>query len=328
MTLWAFVLAPLALLPVILLFRFVGCGLDVRGTAEDIPLPERKPPVPPDTGPEVPPPPVHIPPPNYQAYVLGLPSVIAYWRLTDAPASTTAEDLRKFQDGEYKDGYALAAIAPTQAQPGSKPRNPAYFVTGQDSLIDSDLSAKCRLFEGGHVFVPFKPGLYSDEFTIEAWIKSDGFETDFQYTLFDAGGNYAVPPSQTAQRGFRLFINREKSWQVRLGQTGPDLFASPPIVPPGGRSHVALTVEVDGADPLKKKVSLYLDGKLVGPVTADAYLRPDNAALFIGVENDQPNPATAPRLKYPLLSRVQEVVLHGKALSESEIKMHVEINRK
>ena len=30
--LWTFLLAPLLVLPILLLFRFVGCGLDVVGT--------------------------------------------------------------------------------------------------------------------------------------------------------------------------------------------------------------------------------------------------------------------------------------------------------
>ena len=58
------------------------------------------------------------------------------------------------------------------------------------------------------------------------------------------------------------------------------------------------------------------------------YNRPDGAPLFIGVENEEPNPAqTPPRLRRPINCEIQEVVLHRKALSPAEIENHVDINR-
>ena len=57
------------------------------------------------------------------------------------------------------------------------------------------------------------------------------------------------------------------------------------------------------------------------------YNRPDGAPLFIGVENEEPNPAQNARLRRPINCEIQEVVLHRKALSLAEIENHVDINR-
>lgn len=347
MTDWAFVLTPLLVLPIVLLFRFVGCGLDVRGELEPTPPSA----APPPSGPSLPPPsnttptpPVDPPPkyPKYKQYILGVQpnpgqvknssvvpnggDVIAYWRLIDA-ASTVADDEKDFRDGDYLQGYALPPVNPTAGAAGSKARNPAQFILGQNSLIVTEGSVMCRVFDGGHVLVPFVPGLYTDQFTIEAWIKADAFDVDYEYSLFDARGRYALPGTTVANRGFRVFVNRQKGWQVQLAPANANLFPVAPLVPLTTQTHVALTV--DGAAGGPKTVNLYVDGKLIppSPVTVTAYNRPDGAPLFIGVENTEENPAQAPQLRHPVLCRIQEVVLHRKALAVAEIENHVFINQ-
>lgn len=345
MTEWAFILAPLLVLPIVLLFHFVGCGFSGVATGEaPIELPERAP-VNPPAPPTPPPTEIHLDnnPPDYRKYILGeqpnpglvtanpevVPNgadVIAYWRMVDLATSQKAKDEKGVHNGDYKAGYILPAVA------GSMGKNPAQFVTGQASLIDSDPAAMCRKFDGGHVLVPFKaqpaPPLYTDQFTIEAWIAAEAFDLDFEYVLFDAGGTYALPPSPQVARGFRVFVNLKKGWQVQLGPGNTDLFAVAPMVPIGPRTHVALTVGDAVPGGVQKKVTLYLDGKPFGPVNVPSYNRPDGAPLFIGIENQEPNPGNAVRLRHPVLCRIQEVVLHKKALSLKEIQNHVDINRK
>jgi hypothetical protein len=185
----------------------------------------------------------------------------------------------------------------------------------------------CRLFDGGHVIVPFIANLYTDQFTIEAWVRADAFDVDFEYVLFDARGRYALPGSGIATRGFRVFVNQQRGWQVQLAPANADLFPAAPLVPLTAPTHVALTVDGPAAGP--KAVSLYVDGKLVAPspVNVNTYNRPDGAPLFIGVENVEDNLAQAPQLRHPVLCRVQEVVLHRKALPQAEIENHVFINQ-
>jgi hypothetical protein len=331
MTEWAFVLTPLLVLPIVLLFRFVGCtpfgeGEPV-GKVEGPPLTPSPPPTP-DTK-----------PPKYREYILGeqpnpgqvknngvVPNgsdVIAYWRLVDAAASPVADDAKNFQDGEYREGHVL------RATPDSEGRNPAHFLLGQPSLIVSDPTQSCRFFNGGYVFVEYKPGLYTDEFTIEAWIKADVLAAGYEHVLFDAGGRYALtspPGAPVTDRGFRIFANRDNHWQVDLG-AAKNLFPNV-SVPPGAQTHLAVTVANAGGT--KKKVTIYVDGKVPtdGTTIVAVYEPPHEAPLFIGVENIADAPKAPLSLRHPVLCRIQEVVLHRKALSREEIENHVDINRK
>ena len=356
MTDWVVVLTPFLVLPIVLLFRFVGCA-QIAGLQDSDPEPAPAPapapaptptPSPPTPTPTPPPPPTETKPPNYRKYILGeqpnpglvnafpavVPNgadVIAYWRLVDAPTATIADDEKDFQNGDYKTGHALPAVNPTPTVAGSEGRNPATFVLGQTSLIDSDLGVQGRFFNGGYVLVAYKPGLHSEQFTIEAWVRVDLLAANFEHTLFDAGGNYGSPAgTPDAPRGFRIFADRTGHWQVRMG-AGPgggapaNLFPTPPLVPLGARTHLAVTVAA--ATGTAKTVSLYVDGKLTATASLAKYDPPYDAPLHIGLENTQNDPTDTPTLRTPVLCRVQEVALHRKALSAQEIANHVDINR-
>ena len=316
---WTYVLAPLLVLPIVLLFHFVGCT--TFGTSAE------------------PPPP---PPPKYKDYILGLPNnpgtvknasavpngndVVGYWRLIDAAGNASAQDEASTgRHGTYVEGHACQLIAPTATTPGSEFRAPSKFITGQDSLILSEPSAKCRYFDGGFVRVPHKPNFYTEQFTLEAWVFVDRLAAGFEHVLFDAGGKYGTPP---VERGFQVVADRDAHWQVRLAPGAAFVFATPPLIPLNAPTHMALTVENDGPPGGKKKVTLYVDGKVGATGIVNTYNLPDTAPLFIGLENKRPDPAAGTDLRSPILCRVQEVVLHSKALSKEEIENHVDINRK
>lgn len=334
---WVLILAPLLVLPIVLLFRFVGCGRKLpesddpvvtqQPTPDPAPQPTQptQPTQPPDTEkPE--------PPPPYRDHILSAsPHVIAYWRLVDDPKKPGqfAADENTFQDGEVKEGHALPNVSPTPTVAGSEPRNPANFTFGQNSLIDSDQQVQCRYFDGGHVLVPHKPGLYSDEFTIEAWVKLDSLVLDYEHVLFDAGGTYAYPAgAAVAQRGFRIYADRTNSWQVRVAPNPNVLFTTPPLIALNARTHIAVTVADKTPGSADKTVTLYLDGKVAQTADITSYNPPYEASLFIGVENTQAAPTATQQLRHPALFRIQEVVLYRKALSATEIKNHVDINIK
>ncbi len=347
MTGWILLLTPILVLPVVLLLPFVGCQ-PFGSTAED-PAPTKPPETQPDPGAaQTPPatPGVQPPttPPRYRDYILGIQpnpglvkntgvvpngaDVIAYWRLVDAPASPTALDQKAFQDGAYKEGHKLDAIPITATAAGSEGRNPAHFTTGENSLVDSDPTVKCRFFDGGYVLVPYKPGLYADQFTLEAWVATGALAAGYEHTLFDAGGRYASPAgSPVSERGFRIYANRDGRWQVRLAPSTADLFPMPILVPLGARTHVALTVANSGPGGVAKTATLYVDGKIAGTANIASYAPPHDAPFFIGVENTTRSPTAGINLRNPVLCRVQEVVMHRKALSKEEIENHVDINR-
>src|ERR1044071_3865180 len=162
---WAFVLTPVLVLPIVLLFRFVGCA-QLAGLGG------------PEPDPVIPPEPEKVP--RYRDYIMGVlnnpgsvpnaavqpnkADVIAYWRLIDEPADPVAHDEKQFQHGEFRTVPSLTQIAGSEGAQGN-------FFTGQHSLIKSDPKVMCRKFSGGFVVVPYIDDLYTDQFTIEAWVE-------------------------------------------------------------------------------------------------------------------------------------------------------------
>lgn len=316
MTYWAFVLTPLLVLLIVLLFRFVGCG-DV---------------LPADPG-----------KPRYRDYIMAVTpnpgqvknsnvtprreNVIAYWRLVDQAGAVSAKDETGFQPGQYKEGLAIPGTAGSESAPGN--------FKSEKGLIASD-PATCRFFNGAYVLVPYKEvgnkTLYTDEFTIEAWIDVRWGQNivDVEHMLFSAGGFYDMPFDSTgtkAYHGFRVFANGENCWQMQIAPSLADVFDPAPEIPRNGRTHLAVTVQKEGSAGQKRRVIIYVDAKTAGISTVDFYYRPDHAPLLIGVDSRSNDPLNDPPPTKPILSLVQEVVLHNKALSQEEIENHVDINK-
>lgn len=314
-TLWTFLFAPLLILPIALLFRFVGCAAiydfdDFDTSQPKLPKPE--------------------PVPDYRNYIMGrqptegtvrhpevrpnVDDVIGYWRLIDPSDSAKAADEKRSFEGLYK----------TSSDPDLTPGN---FGTGQNSLLASAPALHCRFFNGGFVAIPDTGGLHTEEFTIEAWIDPE-FSHGAEHTLFHASGLRPGNPD-ASKPGFRVYATEEREWQVDLEVHGP-VFPHPPLMPVGsGRMHLAVIVErVDGQG--KMSVTIVIDGR--HPVThtiSGTYSPPDGAPLLIGVKRESyPElEPTNPDLSGSIQSTLQEVVLHRKALSLNEIENHVGINR-
>jgi hypothetical protein len=317
---WAFVLTPLLVLPIALMFRFVGCSSFSSGD------------YPPDK------------PPRYRDFILAVSGnpgtvknpavkpnaadVIAYWRLVDDAASTVAKDEKGFQDGAYVATSSLAGVPPSSTAGGSEAA-PGTIVTGQPGLITSDPGAMCRFYNGGHVEIPFKTSLYTDDFTLEAWVEVQWgpMTTGFEHVLFTAGGHYSRPFTGEPPTfvGFTLLANRDNRWQVFLSPHLGPIFTAPPMVPVKGPTYIALTVKRDGGQRL---VTLFVDGKQFGPEGIGFYSTPDGAPLLIAVGNSESQPSNPVKPTNPMIARVQEVVLYRKALSLEEVENHFSLNPK
>jgi hypothetical protein len=323
---WAFIVTPLLVLPIILLFRFIGCGLDAVGTNKS--------------------------PPRYRDYIMAEPNnpgvvthkfvkpdrnaIIAYWRLLDGGG--LAEDQKKFVpgigsnffDGQYKTTASLPAVAPSGSTAGSESA-PGNFDMPKASLVVSDPGVSCRLFNGGYVEVPYKAGLFTEQFTIEAWVqRSWGPNIDgYEHVLFEAGGFYVPPfdPSQIpSYRGFSVLVDGGNRWQVRLLPHG-DVFTNGPLIVANQKVHVAVTVANIDPVGVKKRVRLYVQGVQAGAdVIVPNYALPLGAPLYIGVANHA-KPGNPPEIRHPMISMIQEVVLHRTELTHLEIFTHFEINR-
>ncbi len=191
----------------------------------------------------------------------------------------------------------------------------------------------CRFFNGAYVLVAYKKNLYTPEFTLEAWVDIRWGQNvvDFEHTLFSAGGFYDMPFDLTTTKafhGFRVFADEENRWQMRIWPSTTNVFQSRPLVTRDGKTHIAVTVQKDGAVGPNKKVVLYVDGKVTGIGTVGFYSLPEHAPLLIGVANGSNDPVNDPlKPTQPMLCLVQEVVLHSKALTQEEIENHVDINK-
>ena len=83
--------------------------------------------------------------------------VIAYWRLVDAASSTTAKDEKGFQTASTKLCRRFPMKRLTRPTLVLNPQ-PAAFLPGKRPHHHANPAAMCRIFNGGHVLVPFKPG--------------------------------------------------------------------------------------------------------------------------------------------------------------------------
>jgi hypothetical protein len=308
---WTVLLTPLVVLPIVLLFRFVGCGT----TLPEEPVTQQfKQPV------------------DYPKYILGdnppgadaVPSpqpqfqpkkanVIAYWRLVEPGLDPgVAADQAGFQNGEFKRSTSV------ETKPGD-------FAPGQ-SLLDSAPTDNCRFFNGGFVFVDYKSGLYTDQFTIEAWVNG-AFTSGPSYTLFDATGHYRRPFENTEDfHGFRVLVEGGR-WQIRLAGAPDSLFLDKGPLVSSGRHHVAVGMEDSPLLVNGKRFYFYINGKYTTHADTQDYSRPDGAPLLIGVGRETADPANMAQLIDPVRGHVQEVVLHRKSLSGPELENHVFINK-
>src|SRR5438067_6103928 len=84
MTDWIFLLTPLLVLAIVLLFRFVGCG-HLQGAPDDEPASS----------------PTPAGPPKYRDSIMAEPNLVAYWRLVEADGLTAAKDEKGFHDAIY-----------------------------------------------------------------------------------------------------------------------------------------------------------------------------------------------------------------------------------
>jgi hypothetical protein len=335
---------PLLVLPIIFIFRFIGCA--ETETADDVEIvTQSEPPRPPESSATKPPPTPVEKPPVYSEYITSKSPdkayIIHYWRLVDPLKSADANDMNTVQPkkGEYRTIALPLVIADPNATPpvvGSEGRDPAKF-DERESLIVTEPAAtpptKGRYFDGGHVKVEHYSGLYTGQFTLEAWVSLGVLRKNYEYTLFSAGYVYGTPTSPQPQRGFRVFVDTNTYWRARLARAvqnptaqNPafkDLFVSSVAATPGP-THIALTVD----NVVNKVARLYFNGKPVGPgdVPIDSYAQPDGFSLFIGVANTAVTPSALETLRMPMLGQIQEVVLYRVALSAAEIEQHHKIN--
>jgi hypothetical protein len=313
---WVFILAPLFVLPVFILFRFIGCGPE--RVSDDEPIVEQVP-----------------APPKYRDYILGESifgkvrhdgvkpdgaAVKGYWRLVDNDMSKGAKD----EKGKFPGVYQSTGSA--GAAPGIIDSNL------RKALLISD-PAESHLFNGGFVSISDTGGLYPQEFTIEAWVHPGDAvlngPKDVEHILFQAGGHFIrFPESTEGDHGFQILAIGHQ-WQVKFAPFIQAVLSQPPDIPIG-TSHLAVTFKRESPTSANTKVTPFVNGiEKPSQIVLKFYSTPTGAPFFIGagVQIGKWRDFDKEKAHHPFRSYIQDVVLHNKVLGQNEIDNHYGIGR-
>ncbi|MDX6483013.1 MAG: hypothetical protein QOE95_784 [Gaiellaceae bacterium] len=290
MSIWIYFAVPLAVLPLVMLLGFVGCGLNSDGLAQ------------PET-PETP------RPDPYHTVIENTPELVAYWPLGDADGTIAHDAVGPPPDGSHQGKYQTWT-APADPDFQSDAAN-GVLMLGQPGLIPNDQSRRSITVDGGYVEVPFADVLNAPKFSVEAIVQTNWDETAMPaYRLVfasreDVGGNI---------RGLTLFANLTNQWEARIGVDTATAAAAPAADPPislGTTDFLAVTY--DGTT-----LALYVNGEPRGSVEpGTAYVPNASRPLFIGAREDTPETPV-----YPFKGQVQEVAYYSRALSADEVLAH------
>ncbi len=325
MTTWQLWLTPVAVLAVLLLFRFVGCNLVF--TAEP------------------------ITPGTYSEEVMkDLP--VAYWRMQETIATTTVPGGTVTSETGAHDGVLAIAQNPLPDDPASMSpeADPLRLEIGVTAnLVALDPSATCFRVQGGLVGVAHSPQLNTPQFTIEAfvrpeWAVNDPLRFGRYYCLFESSDQPAAGSTVPKRFGVALYAGPEDPttpntpyrYQLWVGNgTGfvqvkelvpvPNPTKEAPLVV-AAPTYVAATF--DGAQAFLWVYSADRDIEHVKyELTLPPYMPAPSGNLTIGITGVRrsvvaPFPGPS-RFMYPLSGNMQEVAYYDKALSEARILSHL-----
>jgi hypothetical protein len=315
---WYFLVAPIAILAVLSLFRFVGCaqilGVEDWSTG---------------TSPNE--------PPDYRKTILDEPSLVSYWRLqekhNEEPSNPTVDNTpvlggtAKDEHGVNNGTYKRVIVS---NPPSDSPDAPGSLILESTGLLDLGGPNTSLFVDGGYVEVPFSNSLLLTSFTVEAlvfpeWSKAETglYRTVIAFTTSDfhfGFALYAGPEDPVALTGPPI-------WQVWLGD-GTQFqqinfnHGSLPLVDFTKANYIAVTY-----DDLSNLLNLYtyvvgidLDNGpfnpvLDLPVTYGLNTDP-TTKLVIGVDR-----TVSPF--YPFKGRIQEVAIYNQALTRGRVISHI-----
>ena len=299
MTTSALVLIPSALLLIVLLLGFTGCG-EIIGIEPWRPRgPSPRPPSPP-----------------YSDDVLGEQGLVAYWPLGEPIGATTAVDATggghdgAYESKEFPDYPAIPPESPSAAAPDGTLilQSPGLLPgdTMPPHLPDSPKTT-CIEVNGGFVSVPFDAALNPAKFSVEAWVHV-GWSADSPpgaqviVASFDATGG---------TKGFVLYAGEDNIWKAFVGTGAGITTANGPDVIFDTTNHIVLTC--DDAD-----LRLYLNGAQSTGEKA-AYQPSTESRLLIGAGAPQ-----LPEERFPWVGKLQCVALYNLPLTLEQIVKHYE----
>jgi hypothetical protein len=312
---------PVALLVLVSGFCFVGCVLDTSGI------------------PGGPPPPFT----DYsKADVIGNPSVVAYWPLSEPSdvatkpvASAIAKDFVGNNDGNYTHkgnapdlfpcpGFQIAAGVDTAAAVGSITLGAVGIVKGdaeQPPATPPVLKTGMQT-DGAFVTVPLNAVVNpAPPFTVECWARPE----------WDAAAGPAfrmvVDSRDTAGgafTGFCIDVNEDGNWEAELGIVGASGFATVT----GDKAalstvtYVALTVDITNT------AKIFLNGNAIGQKALGAAFAANKTQPLIigaGLRWLPLRTAGGPNASFPLVpfkGTIQDVAIYDDVLDDATIMKH------
>ena len=298
-----FLLAPVAVLAILLLFRFVGC-------AAILDLDE-----------------VNYAPAGCRQTILD-DAPVAYWRLQE-PSSTTIPGGKAKDEKQLKDGtYRTLQLAPDPQFPDS-PAAPGTLILGvQGSGLLKEGPSTSMKIDGGFVEVPFVNTLHAPSFTIEALVLPEWQQNErgFYRTVIESSGDDVL---NSPTRGYAIYAgpeddqnpNSDTVWQVWMGDASKwqKVVEAPSQHLKFDRpTYLAVTYNGSLTPPLLLYV-YYADisNGLLSASASFSYKPKTGTSLLIGIGRNPPNLQL-----WPFKGRIQEVVVYNKALRIERIVSH------
>jgi hypothetical protein len=345
---WYLVLAPLAVLAVLSLFRFIGCAS--FGTSVDDVKVETKPA---PSGPPV---------EDYAATVK-VDTPVSYWRLQEkhiAEASAilavpntpvaggTAKDEMGHNDGTYKAAKVQPPPPPPPPAPPTytpdSPSAPGSLTLEAPGLLELTGQQSTSLsVDGGYVEVPFSISLKLSSFTVEALVRPEWSPAESGlFRTVVAHSTVDVRAATKKAFGFGLFAGPDPGappgqpdvWQIWLAD-GKDfkLMKDPTrsLTPVDFTKTNYLAVTYDDTS---KKLNMYvyvpginqdLDSGVGHPlkdVAVAAYSPVSDATQSLLIGMHRPPLGNTFPVYHSFKGRIQEVAVHNKALPITRVASH------
>ena len=317
-------LTPVAVLVVLLLFRFVGCSFN----------PQRAPSAECEDMTE-----------SLYPDVVGALTPVAYWRMQETSPSTPIPGGTMRSETGVHDGTLIqAGLLPDDPATLSPAANPILLELGvTPGLLQTDPTATAIRVQGSGVSVPFSAEINPSTFTVVAlvepeWLVSNPATFGRYYCVLESSDQPAAGSPDSKRKGFALYAGPEDPtlpntpyrWQLWIGDgTGFRQLKEQDPQPDGGQMipplvenvPTFLCIQFDGFDYL---LYYYTAGRdidhskyflVVPPVN---YVPNDSDDLTIGISQARksliaPFPGPNRRL-YPFAGKIEEVVLYDRAI--------------
>jgi len=315
------VIIPIALLGIVALLGFTGCGLPVTGL-----------------------------PPDFTTYstdtVLSNVNCVAYWPLNDPAGSTMANEIKGMpaNTGSYLNPTTAPALYPwnsanfgdPSAAAGSTPfqlQQPGIVIG--DEVPNTTNNQPCMVVNGALVLVPQASAINPAEFTVEAWVSVNWGPNDepAERAVLNC---HDINPVAT---GFAILAAVDTGtnpptyrWNAEVGNGTAAGFAilgtaSDPIVlnDPSTEQgpavyHLALTFDGTILNFFINGTSVEKTNTAYAPNTTQP-LYIGAGAPFAGLRTKPPTPNVVGPL-FPYNGAIQDVAIYSKPLGDADIALH------